>query len=658
MKISRPDPTFSWWLLHVAAGFTISFIPAQLRSGKSIWALPSTEIHFIAGIIIAYWTTAILLTLLLKSHGNTLLRNSTLAFFAAFGSYALYILITESFYSRSLLAVSLILSIIFLALALFLESRIRRPLVIALAIMAVAMQIGGSRPTELMNKILDLEPKPHITKSFIDSHLYSLDAVEFRHYFDVCPTNGRPCEAPPTGGGLSRLGTGYLLSTGDGTLHYFTVDASIDVLKTRRLKSRVPINSSVYESGVGPNTHNTFRVTGTLLREYGDEFELLAAHHFWKPEEKCGVLRVSRTGGSRAQFLADDRAFEWKTIYETTPCLPATDGHLTRGSESGGRMAVLGNGKLLLTVGDHQYDGLSRQPIAAQDPGNSYGKTILIDMANGQSRVYSLGHRNPQGLFVDDQGTIWSTEHGPKGGDEINIIKDGANYGWPLATFGTQYGTHAWPLNVNQGRHEGFQKPIFAWTPSIAVSDLIRLQDGIFPLWRGDLLIASFTKALYRVRLDEGRVINMESIPITGRLRHLLQASDGKIVTYLDSGTVIFLSPAAEGYGSSSPGRDKTISQKLRGEYLFSNCSGCHALRDGSSHGIGPDLGKIVGRAIGGASGFSYSDALKTHGGAWDQKSLDTFLANPRAFSPGTSMAFDGMPDPSDRAALIDFLSR
>ena len=100
-------------------------------------------------------------------------------------------------------------------------------------------------------------------------------------------------------------------------------------------------------------------------------------------------------------------------------------------------MVFMDEGKILLTVGDHEYDGIKRKPILAQDRSTPYGKTMTIDLHSGASELYSMGHRNPQGLYIDPQGVIWSTEHGPQGGDELNILLQDANYGWPLVTHGT-----------------------------------------------------------------------------------------------------------------------------------------------------------------------------------------------------------------------------
>lgn len=658
MNSIRPGQLGAWAFWHFVAGAAAGLIPSQLRSGRSIWDMPPRELSFTVGVVVAYWMTAGLITLWIRKKGRVSLPETVAALLMVFGGYALALLVAEAFVSRTIYVGALGLAVLFLALSFWLSPLLQKALSLGLLLLLVGMQAGGARPMEVMNRVLGLEPKPHVTRSLINSHLYSLHALSFVHYFDRCPENGRPCTPPPTGGGLSTFDKGYLLANGDGMLHYFAADTATASFKHSKLSSRIPINSTVYESSVGPNVLNTFRVTDILVLQSGANFELYAAHHFWKVDQKCGVLRLSKAQGDRAKFLSGDQELVWKTVFETTPCLPAKNGHLTRGSESGGRIAQLGGGKLLLTIGDHEYDGVNRSPVAAQDPAVSYGKTVLIDPATSDSRIYSAGHRNPQGLFVDDQGVIWSTEHGPKGGDELNIISEGANYGWPLVTYGTQYGLFTWPLNALQGQHEGFQRPVYAWIPSIAISNLVGVQSEMFPLWRGDLLVASYTKALHRVRVHEGRVVTTESIPIAGRIRDVLQASDGQIVLYLDAGTVIFISPVAGDARSSSASTGGAEPESLRGQRLFASCSGCHNMKDGGTHGLGPDLGGLVGRSVAGAAGYAYSEALRKRGGRWDAETLDVFLADPALFAPGTSMVFAGMPDPKDRAALIKHLSR
>ena len=314
----------------------------------------------------------------------------------------------------------------------------------------------------------------------------------------------------------------------------------------------------------------------------------------------------------------------------------------------GGKLAFIDEQALLLSVGDHRFDGFNSSLVLPQDDASSYGKTILINLADGSSEIFSSGHRNPQGLAVDLAGDVWLTEHGPQGGDELNRIFRSRNYGWPTVTFGTEYGTFAWPLSDVQGRHDGFEKPVYAWSPGLGISSVISVSEQRFPVWRGDLLIATLTAArLIRVRTEDGRVVFSESFNVGKRIRDLVEAQDGTIVLWTDESTIITVQPADS----------IQLSASERGRMLFSLCSGCHAIGDGTSHGIGPDLAGILGRPIGGARDYRYSEALAGMTGTWTPETLDAFLADPQTFAPGTVMtAAQGVPDDAARAAVIEFL--
>jgi len=388
-----------------------------------------------------------------------------------------------------------------------------------------------------------------------------------------------------------------------------------------------------------------FRVADVKIQSHGENLRLFASHHYWNSDQSCFGVRVSVLEGRPEELLGPGGVLRWRTVYETTPCLKLNTsgprGSHFAGLEVGGRMALLGDDTMLLTLGDLEFDGWNRTPALAQDVASPYGKTMLVHLDTGAAEMYSMGHRNPQGLAVDAHGVIWSTEHGPQGGDELNIIRQGANYGWSKVTYGTDYTMHSWPLSTTQQRHEGFEKPLYAWVPSGGISQVIAVRGPLFDSWRGDLLV-SFLKfgRLDRIRVEDGRVIFAEPIKIGRRIRSLVQAADGRIVLWTDDDEIIFLAP----------------STRASGEVLSFRCAGCHAFKDWEPSSIGPRLWGVVGRKPASLDDFRYSPAMRELGGTWTRERLDAFLANPRSVVPGTTMQFPGMPDATERARLIDYL--
>ena len=337
------------------------------------------------------------------------------------------------------------------------------------------------------------------------------------------------------GGALSRIGDSYLLLTGEGQLYLFGLETQKDRPGFKLLPYQVPINGEAFAAAGGrpwatapaegheeSEILNTewFRTYGLLVTENGPDVRIFVSHVYWYATEKCWVERVSTLEADREAILHGAARADWKTLYETTPCLPVNGKYRRHGTPfvgyfGGGRMQLLGPQTLLLTVGDFGFDGVASIDMVSQDPAVSYGKVIAINIADGRATPFTLGNRNPQGLYIDRSGTIWSTEHGPQGGDELNRLTRGANYGWPLATYGTDYGSFFWPLNQPESAQQEFEAPVFAWVPSIGVSNLLVVEHGLFSRWRGDLLIASLKEqTLFRAHLNGGHLVYLESITI------------------------------------------------------------------------------------------------------------------------------------------------
>jgi cytochrome c2 len=486
-----------------------------------------------------------------------------------------------------------------------------------------------------------VEPQelPAVRAWRLDTALYGLKVTEYRKLIPASPV---------LGGAVATLRDGFVAVNGIGDLFLVARRAGSHELTAQHLQTSVPINWSDFANTFRHQQDVTnFRTADLFAQDLGARTRLFATHHYWKADQNCFVVRVSMLEADTARLLqADLGDAAWKTIFESTPCIkldPAGNLAHFGGLQIGGRLGLLNPNELLLTVGDHEHDGLNSPETFSQDDATSYGKTILINLADFSHQQFSKGHRNPQGLFIDGPDTIWETEHGPQGGDELNLVKRGTNYGWPSVTYGTQYGAHFWPGDSVAGSHSGYAEPFYSWVPSIGVSSLLVSHSRQFKLWEGDVLIASLRDgSLYRARVRDQRVVMMERIAFGRRLRDITEGSEGQLLMWTDHGALLEVEADNDVGG---------------GETVFQACSGCHMIGDGESNGIGPDLRSVVGRPVASAPRFRYSPAMKSLGGNWTRDRLDQFLTQPQAYVPGTAMRFPGVPDAQKRKELIEFLA-
>jgi glucose/arabinose dehydrogenase len=243
---------------------------------------------------------------------------------------------------------------------------------------------------------------------------------------------------------------------------------------------------------------------------------------------------TAKNNGLRvARALFDGAALrDFRVIYEAQP-LKDTPMHY------GGRLVWGPDDKLYVTVGEG-----ARYRDKAQDLTTSFGAVVRLNedgsvpadnpdfgLASGESalpELYSKGHRNAQGLAYDaERGVLWEHEHGPRGGDEINIIEPGANYGWPFATYGVEYGgDKVSPFT----EYRGTVQPVKYWTPSIAPSGLAVYRGDLFEGWDGDLLVGALAgRALHRVILDGDVPVGEERYLVGERVRDVRVGPDGAI---------------------------------------------------------------------------------------------------------------------------------
>jgi glucose/arabinose dehydrogenase len=238
------------------------------------------------------------------------------------------------------------------------------------------------------------------------------------------------------------------------------------------------------------------------------------------------------------------------------------DAWSTYGGNSGSRIAFGLDGKIYMTVGDRH------EQMPAQDLRTHKGKILrlnddgtvprdnpFVDRADARPEIFAYGVRNPQGLFVESStGTIWEHEHGPRGGDELNIIARGHNYGWPAITYGINYdGT---TISKDTAR-DGMDQPVVHWTPSIAPSGLTIYSGDRFPAWRGNAFLGALAGLhLRRLELQNGHVTHQEAlVPLARspqlplarspeRIRDVRQGPDGLLYLLTDAGALLRLEPA------------------------------------------------------------------------------------------------------------------
>lgn len=249
---------------------------------------------------------------------------------------------------------------------------------------------------------------------------------------------------------------------------------------------------------------------------------------------------VGRQGTSvaRAVFRGgpNPRIETWEVIFSGNN---VTSG----GIHFGSRIAFGTDGLLYVTVGERG------QRNRAQDPYDHGGTVVRLtgdggtpvdnpfaDGAGGHPAVFTYGHRNAQGLAVEPvTGRVWLHEHGPKGGDEVNILKAGANYGWPVITYGREYSG----ARVGEGEteKEGMEQPLLYWTPSIAPSGMSFYTGNAFPAWRGDLFVGALAgRQLRRIDLEGGSVVGQEVLleNSLGRIRDVRTGAYGFLYLLTD----------------------------------------------------------------------------------------------------------------------------
>lgn len=254
---------------------------------------------------------------------------------------------------------------------------------------------------------------------------------------------------------------------------------------------------------------------------------------------EAGEGPYAGTAVGRGRLAQDNSRLEdFEVIFRQQP-------KLSTGAHFGSRLVFDRAGYLFITLGEHN------QRLAAQDLGTLQGKLVrlhadgrvpadnpFVGQAGARAEIWSYGHRNPQGAALNPwTGQVWSHEHGPRGGDEINIPLAGKNYGWPIATHGVNYSYLAIP--EAQGKTvAGTEPPLHVWAKSPALSGMAFYQGERFAPWQGNLFIGALAgQALLRLELQDGRVVHEERLlqELGARIRDVREGPDGYLYVLTDA---------------------------------------------------------------------------------------------------------------------------
>lgn len=248
--------------------------------------------------------------------------------------------------------------------------------------------------------------------------------------------------------------------------------------------------------------------------------------------------------------LKENRLVDVETIFEP-PAEEASGG----GAHFGCRMAFDGAGHLFFTIGDRgdvttpanqaqRLDNVKGKTLRLNEDGSVPADNPFVGRPGARPEIWTYGNRNGQGLVWDSAtGRLWETEHGPRGGDELNLIRKGLNYGWPVVTYGINY--NGSPI-TEKTEAPGMESPVVQWTPSIAASGLAVYRGDAFPNWRGNLFSGALAhQKIVRIVLDGTKVVDQEILlERQGRIRDVRCFEDGALTVVFDQpGRVVRLVP-------------------------------------------------------------------------------------------------------------------
>ena len=325
------------------------------------------------------------------------------------------------------------------------------------------------------------------------------------------------------GAALARLADGrLLLGGGSNGLTLFLYD-----LTTQK-------QTTIGRAGTSAERINDSRFAITdiaVLSQTTDTAQLLISYPRYNSARQCVTVVVY---SYQAQFNTNPSLKRGKLWFQSNPCVP-----ISAVQHAAGRMEVIDSKSAYLTIGDLGYP-----EIGDKTKRGTLGSVMKISAT--KTTQISSGHRNAQGIVLIGKD-LYTSEHGPRGGDELNLIQQGIDYGWPIVTYGERYSLGDYVKPTNPESHNGFRKPLTYWVPSVAPTELIQLPaNSAWGAWSSSIVMGTLREeSLIFIQMNNKRVVGqMQKVKVDERIRDLDLANDGSIIATTDSGKLLIIGPA------------------------------------------------------------------------------------------------------------------
>lgn len=322
------------------------------------------------------------------------------------------------------------------------------------------------------------------------------------------------------GAALAVMADGRLLLGGGGngsSLFIYDPVKKSTTLAGRAIKATERLNDS------------RFAITDIgILAESATRADLLISFPTYNRTKDCVSVHLYRYTLNLASKISLTRGKLW---FKSNPCVP-----VSAVQHAAGRLAVIDKKSAYLTIGDLGYseiDNINRR--------GDLGSVFRVS-ATTREKI-STGHRNQQGILLIGKD-LYTSEHGPRGGDELNIIEKGVDYGWPAVTYGEPYSSGDYVRPKETGSHDGYRKPLTYWVPSVAPTELVQLSGSQWGAWAGQIVMGTLREEslIFIELLDPKKVGKLTTHPVNERIRDLEIGAQGEMIATTDSGKLLFIS--------------------------------------------------------------------------------------------------------------------